>query len=66
MLAHCGLEWDERCLAFHQTTRQVITASSAQVRRPLYTTSLKRWQPRQTLLAPLLDALGPQLASAGA
>nr|WP_246217220.1 sulfotransferase [Paraburkholderia panacisoli] len=66
MLAHCGLDWDERCLAFHQTARQVITASSAQVRRPLYRTSLQRWQPRQTLLAPLLDALGPQLASAGA
>lgn len=65
MLAHCGLEWDERCLAFHQTTRQVITASSAQVRRPLYRTSLQRWQPRQALLAPLLDALGPELGAAG-
>jgi tetratricopeptide (TPR) repeat protein len=65
MLAHCGLDWDERCLAFHQTARQVITASSAQVRCPLYRTSLQRWQPRQTLLAPLLDALGPKLVSAG-
>ncbi|MFL9962183.1 hypothetical protein PQR02_14005 [Paraburkholderia sediminicola] len=43
----------------------MITASSAQVRRPLYRTSLQRWQPRQTLLAPLLDALGPELVSAG-
>jgi hypothetical protein len=43
----------------------VITASSAQVRCPLYRTSLQRWQPRQTLLAPLLDALGPKLVSAG-
>ena len=64
MLAHCGLDWDERCLAFHQTTRQVSTASSAQVRRPLYKTSLRRWQPQQALLAPLLEGLGPELASA--
>ncbi|MFM0151463.1 tetratricopeptide repeat-containing sulfotransferase family protein [Paraburkholderia sediminicola] len=64
LLAHCGLDWDERCLAFHQTTRQVNTASAAQVRRPLYKTSLQRWQPQQALLQPLFDGLGPELASA--
>ena len=64
MLAHCGLDWDERCLAFHQTTRQVNTASSAQVRRPLYRTSVRRWQPRRALLQPLFDGLGPELMSA--
>ncbi|MFT4065654.1 tetratricopeptide repeat-containing sulfotransferase family protein [Paraburkholderia sp.] len=63
MLAHCGLEWDERCLAFHQTARRVSTASSAQVRRPLYRTSIRRWQPRPELLEPLLSALGPALAT---
>ena len=62
LLAHCGLEWDERCLSFHQTTRRVSTASSAQVRRPLYKTSVQRWQPQQALLQPLLDGLGPQLS----
>ncbi|WP_312892905.1 sulfotransferase family protein [Paraburkholderia podalyriae] len=66
MLAHCGLEWDERCLAFHETTRPVSTASSAQVRRPLYRTSLRRWQPRRELLEPLWDGLGPELAAADA
>ncbi|CAB3805127.1 hypothetical protein LMG28614_06153 [Paraburkholderia ultramafica] len=64
MLAHCGLDWDERCLAFHQTTRQVTTASSEQVRRPLYRTSVRRWQPRQALLEPLFDGLGPELTKA--
>ncbi|MFM0393718.1 tetratricopeptide repeat-containing sulfotransferase family protein [Paraburkholderia phytofirmans] len=64
LLAHCGLGWDERCLSFYQTARQVNTASSAQVRRPLYKTSLQRWQPRQALLQPLLDGLGPELAPA--
>jgi cytochrome c-type biogenesis protein CcmH/NrfG len=63
MLAHCGLDWDERCLAFHQTTRQVNTASSAQVRQPIYRTSVRRWQPRAELLEPLFEGLGPELAS---
>ncbi|ANB72931.1 hypothetical protein AYM40_11540 [Paraburkholderia phytofirmans OLGA172] len=64
LLAHCGLDWDARCLSFHQTTRQVNTASAAQVRRPLYKTSVQRWQPRQVLLQPLFDGLGPELAPA--
>ncbi|ACD16165.1 tetratricopeptide repeat-containing sulfotransferase family protein [Paraburkholderia phytofirmans] len=64
LLAHCGLEWDERCLSFYQTARQVNTASSAQVRRPLYKTSLQRWQPPRALLQPLLDGLGSELAAA--
>ncbi|WP_233801043.1 tetratricopeptide repeat-containing sulfotransferase family protein [Paraburkholderia sp. HP33-1] len=66
LLAHCGLEWDERCLAFHETTRRVSTASSAQVRRPLYRTSMRRWQPRRELLEPLWEGLGPELAAADA
>lgn len=66
ILAHCGLEWDERCLSFHQTTRQVSTASATQVRRPIYKTSLQRWQPRSALLQPLFDGLGPELAAADA
>ncbi|CAE6782728.1 tetratricopeptide repeat-containing sulfotransferase family protein [Paraburkholderia haematera] len=64
LLAHCGLDWDERCLSFHQATRQVSTASAAQVRRPLYKTSVQRWQPQQALLQPLLEGLGPALAPA--
>jgi tetratricopeptide (TPR) repeat protein len=66
MLVHCGLDWDDRCLAFHQTTRQVTTASAAQVRRPLYRTSVRRWQPRRSLLEPLLEGLGPELTEADA
>jgi hypothetical protein len=42
----------------------VNTASSAQVRRPLYKTSLQRWQPQRALLQPLLEGLGPELAPA--
>ncbi|MFM0283930.1 sulfotransferase [Paraburkholderia sediminicola] len=64
LLEHCGLDWDERCLSFHETTRQVNTASAAQVRRPLYKTSLQRWQPKPALLQPLFEGLGPELAPA--
>ncbi|MGF6955962.1 hypothetical protein [Paraburkholderia youngii] len=67
MLAHRGLEWDERCLLpFHETTRPVSAASSAQVRRPLYRTSMRRWQPRRELLEPLWEGFGPELAAADA
>jgi hypothetical protein len=58
------MAWDERCLAFHRTERSVGTASAAQVRQPLYRTSLRRWRPSEEALQPLLDGLGPQLAAA--
>jgi len=58
MLAHCGLEWHPSCLSFHETTRVVVTESAAQVRRPIYRTSVERWRPAQELLRPLLDGLG--------
>ena len=57
LLAHCGLEWDPRCLDFHRTERPVRTASVTQVRRPLYSSSVGRWRPYRRLLAPLFSAL---------
>jgi tetratricopeptide (TPR) repeat protein len=57
IVAHCGLDWDERCLAFPTTQRAVRTASAAQVRRPIYRSSIGRWRPDQALLQPLLEAL---------
>ena len=44
LLAYLGIAWDERCLAFHENKRRVKTASVAQVRKPIYKTSLARWQ----------------------
>ncbi len=61
MLAHCGLEWQDSCLAFHETRRVVATESAAQVRRPIYRTALTRWRPAPERLQPLLDGLGPAL-----
>jgi tetratricopeptide (TPR) repeat protein len=57
LLAHCGLEWDSACLAFHQTRRAVRTASAAQVRQPLHRGAIGRWRRYETLLAPLLAEL---------
>ncbi|MDZ7830075.1 MAG: sulfotransferase [Halofilum sp. (in: g-proteobacteria)] len=59
LLNHCGLEWDPRCLEFHATERMVTTASTTQVRRPLYRTSVGRWRRYRDQLQPLMDALGP-------
>jgi tetratricopeptide (TPR) repeat protein len=57
LVAHCGLDWDARCIAFHATPRAVRTASAAQVRQPIYRSSIGRWRPDRELLQPLLDAL---------
>jgi tetratricopeptide (TPR) repeat protein len=54
MLAYCGLPWDEACLDFHKNKRPVKTASVAQVRKPIYTTSVARWQRFGPHLEPLL------------
>jgi tetratricopeptide (TPR) repeat protein len=62
VVAHCGLEWDDACLAFHKTRRPVSTASATQVRQPIYRSSLVYERPDAALLAPLIDALGPELA----
>jgi Tfp pilus assembly protein PilF len=58
ILAHCGLEWDPRCLDFHRTERTVRTASVTQVRQPIFRTSIGRPRPHAGLLAPLFEALG--------
>ncbi len=65
IIAHCGLDWDEHCLDFHRTERAVNTASAAQVRQPIYRSSVGRWQSWRGFLQPLLEALGP-LASQSA
>jgi hypothetical protein len=58
IVAHCGLPWDDACLAFHETSRPVRTASVAQVRLPIYQGSVGRWRPDAALLRPLLEGLG--------
>ncbi len=52
-----GLPFDEKCLSFHESDRPVKTASVAQVRKPVYKTSVERWRKYGPALQPLLDAL---------
>jgi tetratricopeptide (TPR) repeat protein len=63
LLDHCGLDWDARCLDFHRSRRAVRTASAAQVRRPLYASSVGRWGAFADLARPLLAALGGEAGS---
>jgi hypothetical protein len=58
MVEFCGLEWDERCLRFYESRRPVKTASSVQVRKPLFRTSVERWKHFEAGLAPLIAELG--------
>jgi len=58
MIDHLGLPWDDACLAFHRNPRPVQTASIAQVRRPIYRSSLERWRAYEKDLGPLVSALG--------
>jgi tetratricopeptide (TPR) repeat protein len=63
LLAHCGLEFDERCLRFFENDRPVRTASSEQVRRPIYREGVDQWRHYESWLYPLKLALGPVLDS---
>lgn len=57
LLDFCGLDFDPACLAFHENAAPVATASSVQVRRPLYSTSLNRWRKVEDELAPAIAIL---------
>jgi hypothetical protein len=61
LLEFCGLEWQEDCLRFHENPAASATASAAQVRRPLYASSVAQWRHYEAQLAPLRA----QLAAAG-
>jgi tetratricopeptide (TPR) repeat protein len=63
LIDYCGLAWDPRCIAFHETERSVRTASVIQVRQPLYRSSLQRWRRFEKYLGPLIEALGPEASA---
>ena len=62
MLDFCGLPFEENCLEFHQTERDIRTPSSEQVRQPIYRGGLEVWRNFASRLAPLKDALGRDVA----
>ncbi len=56
-LDHCGLEWQEACLDFHTSDDVATTASAAQVRKPVYRSSVGRWRDYERELRPVYDIL---------
>ena len=58
IVEYCGLEWDERCLKFHESERPIYTVSVQQVRHPLFNSSVGRWRPYKEHLRVLFDTLG--------
>lgn len=61
LLDHCGVPFEPACLEFHKTERAVRTASSEQVRQPIFREGTQGWQAFDAHLGPLKLALGPVL-----
>jgi tetratricopeptide (TPR) repeat protein len=61
LLDYCGLEFESSCVEFHKTERSVRTASSEQVRQPIYREGLDQWRNYEPWLQPLRDLLGDAL-----
>jgi len=57
LIEFLGLPWNDKCLEFHKSDRPVKTASVAQVRKPIYKSSVKRWAKYGKGLQPLIDAI---------
>jgi len=57
LLEFCGLEFEQACIDFHQSTRAVRTPSSEQVRQPIFKTSMQQWRHYEAYLQPLKTAL---------
>jgi len=58
LLEHCGLPFEAACLNFHETRRPVRTASSEQVRQPMYASGIGYWKHFANELDPLRRSLG--------
>ncbi|HEV2561749.1 MAG TPA: sulfotransferase [Rhizomicrobium sp.] len=63
LLTYCGLPFEEQTLRFYENERAVRTASSEQVRKPIFTDAVEHWQNFEPWLDPLKTALGPVLSA---
>ena len=61
LLDYCGLPFEEQCLRFYENERPVRTASSEQVRQPIFRDAMEHWRHFEPWLGPLKKALGPVL-----
>jgi len=57
IIDHCGLDWQDACLTFHENTAPAATASAAQVRQPIHARSVGLWRRYADQLEPLAAAL---------
>jgi hypothetical protein len=65
LIEFLGLPWDPKCVDFHKSDRPVKTASVAQVRKPIYKTSVQRWKKYGPGLQPLVDAIDGKKSEKG-
>ena len=63
LLDYCELPFEEACINFHETERAVRTASSEQVRQPIFKSGVDQWANFSDYLDPLRNILGPKLAA---
>jgi hypothetical protein len=61
ILEHCGLPFEDACLKFHENVRPVNTASSEQVREPIYDSAVAYWKNYEPYLDELKEILAPVL-----
>ena len=61
ILEYCDLPWNDACLRFYENERAVKTASSEQVRKPIYATSKHLWRRYEKQLGPMIEVLEPIL-----
>ncbi len=61
LIDYCGLDWEEGCLKFYENKRSVNTASSEQVRQPIYKGAMFAWKNYESELGPLIEILEPVL-----
>jgi tetratricopeptide (TPR) repeat protein len=59
ILEFCGLDFEPQCVEFYKTERSIRTASSEQVRQPIFKEGIDQWRNFEPWLGPLKEALGP-------
>src|SRR5260370_42571876 len=63
LLDYCGLPFEDECLKFYENDRAVRTASSEQVRQPIFREGIDHWRNFEPWLEPLRDSLGAVLSA---
>jgi len=63
ILDYCGLPFEEQCLEFHTTERAIRTASSEQVRQPIYTSAVEQWRNYEAHLGAMRAEIEPLIAA---